>query len=80
MVLAGPLLAAENKGQAVFSPLNVSAAANNSEQEALEKPGAFSSRDENKNLQSIDNILRSMPGTFTQIDPARGRSASISVG
>ncbi|CAI1746342.1 Uncharacterised protein [Serratia fonticola] len=35
MVLAGPLLAAENKGQAVFSPLNVSAAANNSEQEAL---------------------------------------------
>lgn len=72
MVLAGPLLAAENKGQAVFSPLNVSAAANNSEQEALEKPGAFSSRDENKNLQSIDNILRSMPGTFTQIDPSQG--------
>ncbi|WP_413481697.1 TonB-dependent receptor domain-containing protein [Serratia proteamaculans] len=71
----------EGKGQVVFSPLNVSAAESSnssSEKEALEKPGAFSSRGENKNLESVDSILRSMPGTYTQIDPGQG-SVSVNI-
>ncbi|CAI2788261.1 Probable TonB-dependent receptor NMB1497 precursor [Serratia grimesii] len=79
MALSGGATAAqseakEGSGKVVFSPLNVSAAdsSNNSEREALEKPGAFSSRGENKNLESVDSILRSMPGTYTQIDPSQG--------
>lgn len=66
--------AENNKGSVAFSPLNVSAAdsGKSSEKEALARPGAFSSRDENKNLESVDSILRSMPGTYTQIDPGQG--------
>jgi hemoglobin/transferrin/lactoferrin receptor protein len=73
--------AEEGKGKVVFSPLNVSAAdssTSSSEKEALEKPGAFSSRGENKNLESVDSILRSMPGTYTQIDPGQG-SVSVNI-
>ncbi|ANM76156.1 putative outer membrane colicin Js receptor domain protein [Serratia marcescens] len=84
LALYGPAAAAQeqaenNKGSVAFSPLNVSAAdgGKSSEKEALARPGAFSSRDENKNLESVDSILRSMPGTYTQIDPSQGRSASI---
>ncbi|MDQ9390118.1 TonB-dependent receptor, partial [Serratia marcescens] len=76
LALYGPAAAAQeqaenNKGSVAFSPLNVSAAdsGNSSEKDALARPGAFSSRDENKNLESVDSILRSMPGTYTQIDP-----------
>ncbi|RTF04881.1 TonB-dependent receptor domain-containing protein [Serratia marcescens] len=79
LALYGPAAAAQeqaenNKGSVAFSPLNVSAAdgGKSSEKEALAKPGAFSSRDENKNLESVDSILRSMPGTYTQIDPSQG--------
>ena len=42
------------------------------EQQALERPGAFSARGPDARLQSVDQILRGMPGTFTQIDPAQG--------
>ncbi|WPU20954.1 TonB-dependent receptor [Cedecea neteri] len=62
----------DKKGTAVFSPLNVSAGNITREQEALEKPGATSSRATDKNLQSLDATLRSMPGTYTQIDPGQG--------
>lgn len=85
IALSGAATAAQNgaedsKGKVVFSPLNVSAAesSNSSEKEALEKPGAFSSRGENKNLESVDSILRSMPGTYTQIDPGQG-SVSVNI-
>ncbi|HCV67111.1 MAG TPA: TonB-dependent receptor [Serratia sp.] len=86
IALSGMATAAQNgveegKGQVVFSPLNVSAAESSnssSEKEALEKPGAFSSRGENKNLESVDSILRSMPGTYTQIDPGQG-SVSVNI-
>ncbi|CAI1841981.1 Probable TonB-dependent receptor NMB1497 precursor [Serratia proteamaculans] len=85
IALSGAATAAQSgaegsKGKVVFSPLNVSAAdsSNSSEKEALEKPGAFSSRGENKNLESVDNILRSMPGTYTQIDPGQG-SVSVNI-
>ncbi len=86
IALSGVATAAQNgaeegKGKVVFSPLNVSAAqssSSSSEKEALEKPGAFSSRGENKNLESVDSILRSMPGTYTQIDPGQG-SVSVNI-
>ncbi|QGH62640.1 TonB-dependent receptor domain-containing protein [Serratia proteamaculans] len=86
ITLSGVATAAQNgaeagKGKVVFSPLNVSAADSSnssSEKEALEKPGAFSSRGENKNLESVDSILRSMPGTYTQIDPGQG-SVSVNI-
>lgn len=86
IALSGAATAAQNgaedsKGKVVFSPLNVSAADSSnssSEKEALEKPGAFSSRGENKNLESVDSILRSMPGTYTQIDPGQG-SVSVNI-
>ena len=86
IALSGAATAAQNgaedsKGKVVFSPLNVSAAESSnssSEKEALEKPGAFSSRGENKNLESVDSILRSMPGTYTQIDPGQG-SVSVNI-
>lgn len=38
----------------------------------LEKTGATSSRTTDKNLQSLDATVRSMPGTYTQIDPGQG--------
>ncbi|WP_293935662.1 TonB-dependent receptor domain-containing protein [Iodobacter sp.] len=59
-------------GSVVFNPLNISATAINPEQEALEKPGSTSSRGENSKLEPIDQIVRSMPGTYTQIDPGQG--------
>ena len=85
IALSGTATAAQDgadngNGNVVFSPLNVSAAteSDRSEKEALEKPGAFSSRGENKNLESVDSILRSMPGTYTQIDPGQG-SVSVNI-
>lgn len=62
----------DKKGSAEFSPLNVSAGNITPEQQALEKTGATSSRSTDKNLQSLDATLRSMPGTYTQIDPGQG--------
>lgn len=63
---------AQGSGKVEFSPLNVSGEAVSAEQQALEKPGAVSARGPDTRLQSVDQIVRSMPGTFTQIDPAQG--------
>ncbi|PKB21637.1 TonB-dependent receptor domain-containing protein [Janthinobacterium sp. 64] len=63
---------AQDSGKVEFSPLNVSGEAVSAEQQALEKPGAVSARGADTRLQSVDQIVRSMPGTFTQIDPAQG--------
>ena len=62
----------QESGKVVFSPLNVSGETVSVEQQALEKPGAVSARGADTRLQSVDQIVRSMPGTFTQIDPAQG--------
>ncbi|MDC8759210.1 TonB-dependent receptor domain-containing protein [Janthinobacterium fluminis] len=59
-------------GKVVFQPLNISGEAVAAEQAALEKPGAFSSRGADTKLQSLDNVVRGIPGTFTQIDPGQG--------
>lgn len=72
-VLAQQAWAQENAGGKVeLSPLNVSGATVPAEQLALEKPGAVSARGPDTRLQPVDQIVRSMPGTFTQIDPAQG--------
>ena len=72
-VLAQQAWAQENAGSKVeLSPLNVSGEAVPAEQQALEKPGAVSARGPDTRLQPVDQIVRSMPGTFTQIDPAQG--------
>ena len=63
---------AQDSGKVEFAPLNVSGAIVPAEQQALEKPGAVSARGPDTRLQSVDQIVRSMPGTFTQIDPAQG--------
>ncbi|AKU23666.1 TonB-dependent receptor domain-containing protein [Massilia sp. NR 4-1] len=61
-----------DNGKVEFSPLNVSGESVAVDQQALEKPGAFSSRGADTRLQPVDQILRGMPGTFTQIDPGQG--------
>ncbi|WP_426086091.1 TonB-dependent receptor domain-containing protein [Janthinobacterium sp. PSPC1-1] len=72
-VLAQQAWAQENTGGKVeLSPLNVSGEAVPAEQQALEKPGAVSARGPDTRLQPVDQIVRSMPGTFTQIDPVQG--------
>ncbi|WP_215410038.1 TonB-dependent receptor [Janthinobacterium sp. JC611] len=63
---------AQDSGKVEFSPLNVSGETVSVEQQALERPGAVSARGADTRLQSVDQILRGMPGTFTQIDPAQG--------
>jgi hemoglobin/transferrin/lactoferrin receptor protein len=74
-VAAAPAGAAENvagQGNVEFKPLVVSGDALSDEQRALEKPGAVSSRGADTKLQSLDSILRGIPGTYTQIDPGQG--------
>ncbi|MCA6219453.1 TonB-dependent receptor domain-containing protein [Photorhabdus antumapuensis] len=55
-----------------FSRLKVSGSQDDAEIRAMEKPGSYSSKGEDTKLQSTDSILRSMPGTYTQIDPGQG--------
>lgn len=68
----------DKKGAAEFSPLSVSVGKTTSEQEALEKTGATSSRTTDKNLQSLDATVRSMPGTYTQTDPSGSNQCEYS--
>ncbi|TCW09976.1 hemoglobin/transferrin/lactoferrin receptor protein [Raoultella sp. BIGb0138] len=78
LIMHGHAFAAENEGESVFSPLTITdnpLADNNpvgSSEESYTRPGAYSSRTLNKNLQSLDASLRSMAGTYTQIDPLQG--------
>ena len=47
---------AQDSGKVEFAPLNVSGEAVLVEQQALEKPGAFSSRGADTRLQPVDQI------------------------
>ena len=62
-----------------FSSLKVSAAHKESaEQKALAKPGAYSAIGEINNLESVEQALRSTPGTYTQMDVSQpGVSVNI---
>ncbi|PHM26413.1 TonB-dependent receptor domain-containing protein [Xenorhabdus ehlersii] len=59
-----------------FSSLKVSGSQDNHNSpqiEAMEKPGAYSSVGEDHKLESVDSILRSLPGTYTQMDASQGQ-------
>ncbi|PHM31232.1 TonB-dependent receptor domain-containing protein [Xenorhabdus innexi] len=67
----------DNKNQKVmrFDALKVSGSQDNKngpQIEAMEKPGAYSSVGEDNKLESVDSILRSLPGTYTQMDASQG--------
>lgn len=84
LIVHSQAYSAEKEGESVFSPLtimdNTLDDKNNvgSSEESYYRPGAYSSRTLNKNLQSLDASLRSMAGTYTQIDPLQG-SISINI-
>ncbi|MDX7992402.1 TonB-dependent receptor domain-containing protein [Xenorhabdus littoralis] len=59
-----------------FSSLKVSGAQDNKNSpqvQAMEKPGAYSSVGEDNKLESVDSVLRSLPGTYTQMDASQGQ-------
>ncbi|MBE8595352.1 TonB-dependent receptor domain-containing protein [Xenorhabdus sp. BG5] len=59
-----------------FSSLKVSGSQDNHNSpqiEAMEKPGAYSSVGEDNKLESVDSLLRSLPGTYTQMDASQGQ-------
>lgn len=78
LIVHGHTFAAEQEGESVFSPLTITDNPLEEKQqvgssaESYTRPGAYSSRTLNKNLQSLDASLRSMAGTYTQIDPLQG--------
>lgn len=78
LIVHGHAFAAEHEGESVFSPLTITDNPLEEKQqvgssvESYTRPGAYSSRTLNKNLQSLDASLRSMAGTYTQIDPLQG--------
>lgn len=78
LIVHGHGFAAEQEGESVFSPLTITDNPLEEKQqvgssvESYTRPGAYSSRTLNKNLQSLDASLRSMAGTYTQIDPLQG--------
>ncbi|HHR3264745.1 TPA: TonB-dependent receptor plug domain-containing protein, partial [Klebsiella aerogenes] len=79
LIVNGQAFAAESEGESVFSPITITdnplaenAGQVGSSEESYTRPGAYSSRTLNKNLQSLDASLRSMAGTYTQIDPLQG--------
>lgn len=78
LIVPGTVFADENKGESVFSPLTISGNAKMKSQDVgssaatYHKPGAYSSRNFNQNLQNVDETFRSMSGSYTQIDQAQG--------
>lgn len=78
LIVHGHAFAAEQEGESVLSPLTITDNPLEEKQqvgssaESYTRPGAYSSRTLNKNLQSLDASLRSMAGTYTQIDPLQG--------
>ncbi len=39
----------------------------------MEKPGSYSSVGEDNKLESVDSVLRSLPGSYTQMDASQGQ-------
>lgn len=66
----------ENQGKekvVKFSQLKVSGAQKQTPLvKALEKPGAYSAVGTENKLQGMDKIIRTMPGTYTQMDGSQG--------
>lgn len=72
-------IAEDNEKVIQFSSLKISAAKKETpEQKALAKPGAYSAIGEINNLESVEQALRSTPGTYTQMDVSQpGVSVNI---
>nr|WP_286145834.1 TonB-dependent receptor [Shigella sp. FC1967] len=72
-------IASETDKAIQFSSLKVSSAQKETpEQKALGKPGAYSAIGEINNLESVEQTLRSTPGTYTQMDVSQpGISVNI---
>ncbi|MEY0450424.1 TonB-dependent receptor [Proteus terrae] len=73
------VIASEVDKAVQFSSLKVSSAQKETpEQKTLGKPGAYSSIGEINNLESVEQALRSTPGTYTQMDVSQpGVSVNI---
>ena len=62
-----------------FSTLEVSATEVKNSEKAFSTPGAVSSREDIRSEnQSIDSVVRSLPGSYTQIDQSQG-SVSVNI-
>ena len=62
-----------------FNALEVSATEVKNSEKAFATPGAVSSRDDVGNQsQSVDSIVRSLPGSYTQVDQSQG-SVSVNI-
>ena len=62
-----------------FETLEISADKLKSGESSFLKAGALSSRDDIKSQnQSVDSIVRALPGTYTQVDQAQG-SVSVNI-
>lgn len=84
IIVHGHSFAAETEGESVFSPLTITdnplAEKNQvgSSEESYARPGAYSSRTLNKNLQGLDASLREVwRGPIRKSIRCRVRSASI---
>ncbi|EOD8958516.1 TonB-dependent receptor [Providencia stuartii] len=63
----------KNKGIVQFSKLKISGTEKQTPLvKALEKPGAFSAVGTQNKLEGLDKIIRTMPGTYTQMDASQG--------
>ncbi|MDU6826838.1 MAG: TonB-dependent receptor [Campylobacter sp.] len=72
--------AAQNENEDLaFDTLEVSAKSVSNAEKSFATPGAVSSRDDIKSkTQSIDSIVRAMPGSYTQVDQSQG-SVSVNI-
>lgn len=62
-----------------FNALEVSATEVKNSEKAFTTPGAVSSRDDvGGQSQSVDSIVRSLPGSYTQVDQSQG-SVSVNI-
>ncbi|AHG65301.1 TonB-dependent receptor domain-containing protein [Advenella mimigardefordensis] len=67
-----PVLAQEDTETLDFDSLQISADSSKPERRSFETPGAVSVVGENKKFDSLDSVVRALPGTYTNIDPTQG--------
>lgn len=63
-----------------FDSLEISGSRIKNDEKPFITPGATSTRDNlNSSTQSIDSIVRSVPGAYTQVDQHRGGEISVNI-
>ncbi len=65
-------LAQQSAGTVNFDSLEISGQSQAPERRAFNMPGAVSTVGENKKFDSLDSVVRALPGTYTNIDPTQG--------